>query len=84
VNCLESIHPAISTVAVVTRRTALRELVEARLGEDVCAWAARRRRQEPDIGWRTLVEELHELTGRRVSHGSLATWCRSPDAEEVD
>jgi hypothetical protein len=66
----------------MTRRTALRELVEARLGEDVCLWVAKRRREEPGIGWRTLVAELHELTGRRVSHGSLATWCRAEEPDE--
>jgi hypothetical protein len=63
-------------------KTALRELIEGRLGEDVCGWVVKRRKADPDIGWRTLVEELQEITGRRVSHGSLASWCREVQDDE--
>jgi hypothetical protein len=80
--CIEAIRPPFSNLPTVAHRTALRELIEARLGEDVCAWTAKRRKQDPDIGWRTLAGELHRITGRSVSHGSLASWCRQPDDDE--
>ena len=62
-------------------RTALYELVSARLGQDVCEWCAQRRREDPGIGWRTLTEELRERTGRRFSHASLASWCKTPEGD---
>jgi hypothetical protein len=66
----------------MAQRTALRELIETRLGEDVCTWTARRRKEEPAIGWRTLADELRQITGRSISHGSLASWCRRPEDDE--
>jgi hypothetical protein len=73
-------HQLRSTVLRVTHRTPLRELVEAKLGRDVCEWIAERRKADPKIGWRTLADELEELTGRRVAHMSLVHWC--PQADE--
>lgn len=56
-------------------RTALRELVEIALREDVCVWVARRRTANPKLGARKLAAELQVLTGRSVSHMSLRRWC---------
>lgn len=50
---------------------------------DVCAWVERRRKEDPSIGWRTLVEELRVLTGRRVAFRSLSNWCRQLDDDEA-
>jgi hypothetical protein len=71
----------VSTVPWVTHRTPLRELVEAKLGMDVCEWVAQRRKADPRIGWRPLAEELAELTGRRVAHMSLVNWCPQVDED---
>lgn len=68
--------PAAVSSLMPVQRTALRELVEARLGMDVCEWVARRRQEVPEIGWRTLAAEISVITGRTLSHGSLASWCR--------
>lgn len=57
-------------------RSALRELVEAKLGQDVCAWVRAQRKADASLGWRPLVEELERQTGRHVSHATLANWCR--------
>jgi hypothetical protein len=57
-------------------RSALRELVETRLGQDVCEWMRARQEAEPQLGWRPLSVELSRLTGRHISYTSLANWCR--------
>lgn len=59
-------------------RTALRELVERDLGQDVCAWMRQRRKADPTLGVRRLSKELHTLTGRQVSYVTLLRWC-DPD-----
>jgi hypothetical protein len=60
----------------VDHRTPLRELVEDKLGYKggVCAWAAKRR-EESGASWETLVSELHEITGRKISWDTLRRWC---------
>ena len=69
-------HPLVPTLrAVGAGRSALRELVERDLGEDVCGWVVGRRKADPALGVRRLAEELHALTGRRVHPATLHRWC---------
>jgi hypothetical protein len=61
-------------------RSALRELVETALGEDVCAWVRRRHQEDASLGRRPLTEELNALlkdrkVNREINPLTLNRWC---------
>jgi hypothetical protein len=60
----------------MSNRTDRYQLVEARLGENLEAWVAERRRPgiRPPASWRDIAAELSKLTGIAVSHEALRVW----------
>jgi intein-encoded DNA endonuclease-like protein len=52
--------------------SALKRLVEERLGQDINKWI--RARQKQGVAYRAMAEQIHEETGIEVSKSSLHLW----------
>ena len=66
-------------------RTPLYAEVEAKLGEPLREYAARRRSTAPPTSWRVIALEIRDQTGADITGEALRMWLKvlAPESERV-